>query len=244
MLRSKFSFLLSLALPLAVLAVPVLGSSTALAEETPAAPTPRTTVSASFQRYVLSPGGRPMGMLLSDGTFVGTPGHSMAKDAPALAPGAKIDVEGEAMLTPTGTVIHRAVVKQNGTVVADATSAHGRRHHHHQDGQAREGQARKHEGRHHAVLTPMTAEGKVASIVSSPRGRVLAVVLADGTTAMGHGLKDLGLKVGDKVALTGEGGVYAQGKALRIEKITLPSGVVKELPKRTPRAVDPSQTPA
>jgi hypothetical protein len=243
MLRSKISFLLSLALPLAVLAVPVMASSTAFAEEAPVAATPRTTVTATFQRYVLAPGGRPMGMLLSDGTFVGTPGHAMAKGAPTLTAGDKIDVEGEAKLTPTGTIIHRAVIKQNGTVIADATNVK-RHHRHHQDGQARADHVRKHEGKHHAVLTPVTAEGKVATIVSSPRGRVLAVVLADGTTAMGHGLKDLGLKVGDKVAVAGQGGVYAQGKSLRVEKITLPNGVVKELPRRVPRAVDPSQTPA
>ncbi len=239
MLRSKFSFLLSLALPLAVLAAPVVTSSTAFAEETDVTPPARTTVAASFQRYVLSPGGRPMGLLLSDGTYVGTPGHSLAKDAPVLASGAKLEIEGEPMATPTGAVIHRAVIKQNGAVIADATNVRGHRHHWHKDGQGR-----KHEGKHHPVLTPITAEGKVASIVSSPRGRVLAVVLSDGTTAMGHGLKDLGLKVGDKVSLAGQGGVYAQGKALRVEKITLPNGEVKDLPRRrAPRAVDPSQTP-
>ena len=238
MLRSKFSFLLSLALPLAVLAAPVVTSSTAFAEETDVAPPARTTVSASFQRYVLAPSGRPMGLLLSDGTFVGTPGHSLSKDAPVLASGAKLEIEGEPMATPTGAVIHRAVIKQNGAVIADATNV---RHHHWR----KDGQARKHEGRQHRVLAPMTAEGKVATIVSSPRGRVLAVVLSDGTTAMGHGLKDLGLKVGDKVSLAGQGGVYAQGKALRVEKITLPNGEVKDLPRhRAPRAVDPSQTPA
>jgi hypothetical protein len=244
MLRSKFSFLLSLAVPFAVAVVPVLGSSTALADATPPAARvalPRTTVTASFQRYLLAPGGRPMGMMLSDGTFVGLPGRSLHKDAPVLNAGDKIDIEGVAMLTPTGTVIHRAIIRQGGNVIADATQV--RRHRHH-DGQAREDHARKHEGRHHAVLTPQTAAGKVAAIVSGPRGRVAAVLLSDGTTATGHGLQTLGLKVGDKVSVAGQGGVYTQGKALRIEKITLPSGEIRDLPRRAPRAPEPSQTPA
>ena len=48
---------------------------------------------------------------------------------------------------------------------------------------------------------------------------------------MGAGLETLGLKAGDRIAVAGKGGTYAQGKALRIEKITLPDGTTRDLPK-------------
>ena len=129
MLRSKLSFLLSIALPLAVVAGPAFAPATALADAAPAdAALPRSTVKASFLRYVLAPHGRPIGLLLSDGSFVHTPGHSIHRDAPQLVGGDAIEIEAVALKTPAGTTMFRqAIVRRaDGTVIADATKAHGR----------------------------------------------------------------------------------------------------------------------
>src|SRR6185437_14175839 len=104
-----------------------------------------------------------------------------------------------------------AVVKQDGVVIADASQLRNR----HDRG--REDHAAWRE-RHHVELQDMSGAGKIASVISTPRGRVLAVVLEDGTTAMGHGLGALGLKAGDQISFEGKGGTYAQGTALRIAK--------------------------
>lgn len=240
MLRVKpISFLLALAVPLALAAPLVAAPSTALAEETAKAPAPRATFSTTFQRYLLSPDGRPMGLLMTDGTFVATPGHSMAKDAPVLATGTKLEVDGVLKRTATGAVVHRAVVKANGGVIADASKARGRHAHRgkgHHEGKERHGKQR-------AELKPVSGAGQIAAIVSSPKGRVHAFVLTDGTTAVAHGLETLGLKVGDRVSVAGVGGVYPLGKALRIEKITLPNGQTRDIP-RPVRPAPEGQNPA
>src|SRR5262245_31811715 len=100
-------FLLSLALPLAVVTAP----ATPLADAPPNAPAdaraqaPRTAFSAPFQRYLLLPNGRTMGLMLADGTFVYTPGRALSKDAPALQTGTKLDVDGVVKQTPTGKIV-------------------------------------------------------------------------------------------------------------------------------------------
>lgn len=235
MFRAQTSKLvLSLVLPLAIAAVPALVSSTALAappDAPAAAPAPRTTFSAPFQRYLLEPNGRPMGLMLADGSLILTPRHAMPKDVPALAAGTKLDIEGVVKKTPTGTVVHRAVVKANGAVVADASQAR-----HHQDGEHKE---------HHAKhqLKAVSGAGQIAAIVAGHKGKVRALVLSDGTTAVGHGLETLGLKVGDQVSVAGMGGTYPLGKAVRIDKITLPNGQTRDLP-RPQRQAEPSPGPA
>jgi hypothetical protein len=223
MLRAQtHKLVLSLLLPLAVAAVPAFASSEALAAppDAPAsAPAPRATFSAPFQRYLLSPNGRPLGLMLADGSVILTPRHAVAKDAPPLAAGTKLDIEGVVKRTATGTIVQRAVVKANGAVVADATRGKGR----HQDGERKEHK--------HVQLKPASAAGQVAAIVTSAHGKVHALLLSDGTTATGHGIETLGLKVGDQVSVAGMGGTYPLGKAVRIEKITLPNGQTRDLPR-------------
>jgi hypothetical protein len=245
MLRLKsISFLLSLAIPLAVVA-PIVAPSTALAAppDAAAAPTPRTTFSAPFQRYLLAPNGRPMGLMLADGTFIFTPGHTLSKDAPVLQTGAKLDVEGAVKRTATGAVVKHAVVKVNGSVIADASKAHGR---HARRGKGHHEGGKERHGKHHVELKPVSGAGQVAAIVSSPKGRVHALVLTDGTTAVAHNLETLGLKVGDRVSVSGMGGVYPLGKSVRIEKITLPNGQTRDIPRpvRPAAPPDPGQGPA
>ena len=132
--------------------------------------------------------------------------------------------------------MQRAVVKANGAVVADATKGKGR----HQDRRSRRST------RHHAQLKPVSAAGQVAGIVTGPHGKVHALLLNDGTTAtVGHGIEALGLKVGDQVSVAGMGGAYPLGKAMRIEKITLPNGQTRDLPRPQRHAQpEPGQPPA
>jgi hypothetical protein len=212
----------SFALPLAAAAVPTLASSTAQAEER--APAPRAAFSGTFQRYLLQPNGHVLGLMLSDGSFIATPGHALNKDAPTLTTGTKLDIEGVQVRTPTGVLVHRAVVKVNGAVIADASSGHDHGRHGHGGGEGRE-----HHARHE--LSPQTGTGQIAAIVAGPKGRIRALVLTDGTTAVGHNLEGFGLKVGDRVTVIGRGGVYPLGKALHVEKITLPNGQTRDVPR-------------
>ena len=238
MLRTKsLSFLLTIA-ALAV-AVPTFAPRAALADEAPVAheAAPRVNTVGRFQRYVLAPGGRPMGLMLADGRFVPTPRHAMHHDAPGLTAGDVLQIESVVRTTPTGVVLARAVVQKDGAVIADATKVH--RHHHDHQGAGTEQHARREH--RHVALTPVAASGKIAAVISGPHGHVRAVVLEDGTTAVAHHMETLGLKVGDKVALAGKGGVYPTGRALRIEKITLPSGEIRDIPPRVRRA--PAENP-
>jgi hypothetical protein len=243
MLRSKsLSFLFSLAIPVAVATVPALVPATAFADagDRTTATAPRATFTAPFQRYLLMPNGRTMGLMLSDGTFIFTPGRSLHRDAPALTTGTRLEIDGVALKTPTGTIVQRAIVKVDGNVIADA-SKRGRHAHR---GEHKGGEGKERHAKHHHELKPVTGAGQVAAIVSGPKGSVRALVLTDGTTAMAHNLESLGLKVGDRVSVAGQGGVYPLGKSLRIEKITMPDGQTREMPRPVRPQADPGQGPA
>jgi hypothetical protein len=231
MKRLSLSFLLALALPLAAVSMTALP---AFAQTAPPAAGARATapvtVEGRFQRYVVDPRGRVMGMVLQDGTVVHLPRDAAGGPAGALKPYDAVHVEGQAARTPTGTVIVRAVVQQNGKVIADGSKMRGHHGRHGQDGE-RHARGNREERKDRPQLAPLTAGGRVTGIVSSPHGRAHALLLEDGTTAMGPGIETLGLKVGDRVSVSGKGGAYAQGKALRIETITLPSGETRTLPR-------------
>jgi hypothetical protein len=229
----------SIALPLAVVAAPAIAPREARADAPADArpgPPQRTTFNAPFQRYLLMPNGRTMGLMLRDGTFVFTPGHTLHRDAPSLETGADLDIEGVVRHTPTGNIVRGAVVRVNGSVIADARKGHGRHAHH-------EAHAKDHRGKHHHALQPVTGAGRIAAIVSSPQGHVHALVLTDGTTAVAHNLENLGLKVGDQVSVAGMGGVYSRGKAVRIDKITLPNGQTREIPRPVGHQPEPGPGP-
>jgi hypothetical protein len=230
------STVLAFSLALVASAVPTLASSTALAEPPPSAQAPRTTFTGTFQRYLLMPNGRTMGLMLSDGTFVFTPGRALRHDAPALTTGTRLEIEGVTLRTPTGMIVRRAIVKLDGNVIADATKGHKRHH-------ARE-EGREHHGKR--ALQAVTGGGQIAAMVSGPKGHLHALVLTDGTTVVGRGLEGFGLKVGDRIAVAGQGGVYPRGKSVLVEKITLPPGQPRDVPKPAPRERErePGQGPA
>jgi hypothetical protein len=222
--RNPFSFLLALALPLAAVAVtaPALAQSAPPAQAAPAAA--RVSIDGRFQRYVLNPRGHVVGLLMHDGTVVYLHRHKAAGAVETLKPFDALHIEGGAVKTPTGTVILRPVVSQNGSVIFDGSKHRARGEHKHERDGARHAKDRP-------ALAPVTAAGRVQAIVSTPRGHVATVLLDDGTSASGFGLDTVRLKIGDRVTVSGKGGTYTQGKALRIETITLPSGETKTLPK-------------
>ena len=240
--RSPLWILLALAVPLSAAVAAPFVASVALAEPPPAdAPAeaeappeaPPVALEGRFQRFVLAPDGDVRGLLLDNGSVVRVAPRAFREDPAALKAGDAVHVEGIPAATPTGTVFERAVVQHDGKVLSDTMKRGAHRHHrHHGKGKGEHGKGehgRRHEKR--AELQPVRAAGRIAALVSGPRGHVHAVLLDDGTSATGFGIDKLGLKVGDRVTVAGMGGAYAQGKAMRIMTITLPNGETRELPK-------------
>ena len=223
--RKALWLALSLSLGTAVATVSTFASADATpAAQAGAAAAAPTVVDGRFQRYLVSPRGETMGLLLDGGTVVRMHPEAMAKGAPELKAGDMIHVEGRAMKTPTGQVVMHALVKRGSDVIADATAM--KDHEHGKKGDHKKGDHKK--GEHDtSTLAPLTSSGKIVAIVTGHEGKVSGVVLDDGTTASaGHksDLGALGLKVGDQVTLTGRGGVYPRGKGMMIEQVKMPGG--------------------
>ena len=235
--RKALWLALSLSLPLgaAIATVSTIASADAPpAAQAKAAAVAPTVTQGRFQRYLVSPRGDTMGLLLDGGTTVRLP-RDAAKSAPELKAGDAVRVEGRAMKTPTGQIITHALVQRGTDTIADARAM---KEHEHRGEKGKHAKGDHAKGDHakgdhgKAALAPLTSTGKIVAIVSSPKGRVAGVVLDDGTTAhAGHksDLGSLGLKVGDQVTLTGRGGVYARGKGMMIEQVKLPSGSSRTL---------------
>ena len=228
MIRStRLSILLALAIPLTAFAPFAASVAQAAPPDEKAEARPEATptaVDARFQRYILAPDGRITALVLQDGTIVHVRTHAADEPAVNLRAGDALHVEGGLVRTPTGALITRAIVKQGGKVIADGSKEHEGGHRgHHGEGRGEHGKGK------HAPLQAVIATAKITQIVSGPRGHVHAVLLDDGTSARGQ-LDQLGLKVGDRVTVAGKGGAYPQGKAMRVDTITLPSGEVRALP--------------
>lgn len=218
---------LSLTLGAAVTTMSSLASADASPAGAKAAAVAPTVVDGRFQRYLVSPRGETMGLLLDGGTVVRMRPQAMTKGAPELRAGDALRVEGRAMKTPTGQIIMHALVKRGTDVIADATAMKGdHKKGDHKKGDHKKGDNKK--GDHDkSTLAALTSTGKIVAIVTGHKGKVAGVVLDDGTTATaGHksDLGALGLKVGDQVTLTGRGGVYPRGKGMKIEQVKMPGG--------------------
>lgn len=228
--RLVLKVLFALAIPSAV----VLGSAApALADAPPAAAVSRgapISRDARVQRFVLAPRGQVVGLVLEDGSVVHVPARGASQPTGALKAGDAVHVQGNAVQTPTGVVVTRAIVQKNGAVISDGTRRGER-------GQRR---ARGEGKRERAQLAQITSAGRITSIISTPRGKAHALLLDDGTTASARGIESLGLRVGDRVSVTGKGGAYAQGKAVHIQTITLPNGEVRTLAEKARRRAQKS----
>ena len=238
--RKALWLALSLSLPLGAAIATV--STFAMADAPPAAQARAaaaapTVVDGRFQRYLVSPRGETMGLLLDGGTVVRIHPDAATKGAPELKAGDAVHVEGRAIKTPTGQVVMHALVKRGSDVIADGTAIKDHAKGDHKKGDHKKGDHKK--GEHDkAALAPLTSTGKIVAIVTGHRGKVAGVILDDGTTASaGHksDLGALGLKVGDQVTLTGRGGVYPRGKGMMIEQVKMPGGDSRTLASAPPR---------
>jgi hypothetical protein len=224
----KLSSSLRALLVAAVVAVPAFGAfsastpSTAIASQAAAEKKeakPRVAVDATFERFLLDAHGRIHGILLKDGSVVRA--HEGAVRDTSLKAGDALKVEAHAKAVSGVNLYGRALVKKNGAVVVDAT----------QKPADKGNKGDKKDKAKGAKLADMTATGTISFFLYDRDGGVHGVVLSDGLVAqVGKKAKldDYKLKKGDSVTVTGKGGSYALGRALRIESIKLPNGDVKK----------------
>jgi hypothetical protein len=172
------------------------------------------TVDGSFQRWLVSPRGDALGIMLADGTIVKLP-HGAA-GIPALKTGDPLHVEGRAHQVDQSRVMAHATVSKEGQVLFEATKAKGEKPAEREQGQK---------------LQPMTATGKVIALIPARKDALLGVVLDDGTTVVfghpGSGGSDVGVKVGDQITVEGRGGTYPIGTGIMAQSVKLPSGETK-----------------
>ena len=182
--RKALWLALSLSLPLGAAIATV--STFAMADAPPAAQARAaaaapTVVDGRFQRYLVSPRGETMGLLLDGGTVVRIHPDAATKGAPELKAGDAVHVEGRAIKTPTGQVVMHALVKRGSDVIADGTAIKDHAKGDHKKGDHKKGDHKK--GEHDkAALAPLTSTGKIVAIVTGHRGKVAGVILDDGTT--------------------------------------------------------------
>lgn len=212
------SVLGSLALSMALLG----GSSLAFADNAQPAPAqaakkqaPSATFDGKFDHWLVGPRGKIDGILMADGSIVRVHESSVRDTSLKSGDALHVDAKGG------GTTFHRAKITKNGVVVVDdsAAPAKGQKGPHDKD-------ANK------TKLGDISANGTIVALLQGHKGKVVGVVLKDGTAAYAKHHQDLssfGLKKGDTVTVNGKGGSYALGKGLVIESIKLPSGDTKTL---------------
>lgn len=231
------------ALPLAACTQPVGEAATStdpLAVESQVAPA-LTKIEAKFARWIPSPTGQTVGMLLDDGTFVRV--HDDTK-TDALAAGDVVQVEG---FKHDATFV-RASVKKGDAVIVEASKEPdhhafkaggkhgkwaGKKGEGHHKSEGKKGHHGKWEGKKHAPspemqkaiesLAPMTVKGTITAVLPGRHGKVHAVILSDGTVAYAkhHAGADLStLKKGDAVEVSGKGSTWAIGKSMIADSVT------------------------
>ncbi len=170
------------------------------------------TVDGAFQRWLVSPRGDALGMMLADGTIVKLP-HGTVANA-ALKAGDALHVEGRShQIDQSKVMVHASVSKEGQVLFANAPKGKGDQRAEREPGQK---------------LQPMTATGKVIAVIPARKDSLLGVVLDDGTTVVfGHAGSDVSLKVGDAVTVEGRGGTYPIGTGIAAQSIKLPNGETK-----------------
>jgi hypothetical protein len=193
-------------------------------------------VDAKFERWLPTPSGEVMGMMLDNGTIV----HVRDVDTNVLKPGDAIHVEGKSF-GENKTMIGMAEVKKDGKVLIAAPEFKGDFKGHHgkwnKDGEKKgdkgdkgawkakhaEKMAEKkaeHDKKMES-LAPMSADAKVVALLPGRHGKVHGFVLSDGTVAYlpRHHDTDVAVKTGDTIKVEGRGGAYPAGKALEIKTL-------------------------
>jgi len=193
------------------------------------------SVVGEVSRYVVGPLGHVRAFILKDGTAVmlhGTSGDAMAKD---VAVGQSVRVEGVSPAAGTGSklIMRAAVFGQHGQVVTPP--ARGERG---GDRDARKEQWS--EMREEIAKLPnASANGTVQTVLAGHHGKLMAVVLTDGTSVflrprLAKQVMARGIRPGDRIETTGKGATYPLGASVVVSSIKFSDGAQFQVAPGTP----------
>jgi hypothetical protein len=176
----------------------------------------RVTVDGTFERYVVSPRGDVVGIVLSNGAQVMFPPFANASQG--LKKGDAIKIEAQQHVLTDGTIYTHPLVTKGTTVIVDASKKgpKGQKGKDAEDGKK-------------AKLGAQTFSGTVSGFLLDPKGNHMGLLFSDGSVAMARSHEDLGalgVKKGDAVTVEGMGGSYALGRSVWVKSIKLPDGKV------------------
>lgn len=175
----------------------------------------RVSFESTFARWIVSPRGDLVGMILGNGAEVRFPGRGYAIDAGKLAQGDVIHVEAVEHALPDGTIYVRPMIRKGMDTIIDTTG---------------KSNVTTYPG---ATAKPakMKTSGTIAGFLIDGRDRKVAVVLDGGEIGWTRGdLAKSGLKKGDEITLEGSGGSWSHGTALSVKQITKADGTVVKMP--------------
>jgi hypothetical protein len=143
----------------------------------------------------------------------------MAKSTPV---GQSVRVEG---WSPAGAggkaVMHASVFGQHGQIVApEPRGEGGREGRREQWGEMRQEMQR---------LPDASANGTVANVISGRRGKVMAVILHNGTSvflrpSLARAVMERGIRVGDRIQSSGKGASYPLGASVMVSSVSFEDG--------------------
>jgi hypothetical protein len=162
-------------------------------------------VTGTVSQYLMNPNGEVDGMLLSDNTQVKFPPHMSADLTRAVRPNDRITASGE----PEGAQTFHAftIINANGQSVNEA----------------RPSQPPPPPDLRGVNLQPMSASGRIKSLLHAPRGEVDGAVLDDGTIL--HVRPDASaqfsslLAIGQSISANGFGTANSFGKSIEVSAI-------------------------
>lgn len=175
----------------------------------------RVTFEATFGKWIVSPRGEIVGMILGNGGEVRVSARRYTLDASKLQPGDVVHVEANEHALPDGTIYSHPLIKKGLDTIVDASGK--------PNVTAQPGTKPK--------LQKMKTSGNVAGFLLDGKDRKIAVVLDGGAIGWAHSdLSKSGLKKGDAITVEGMGGNWSHGTALSLKQITKADGSVVACP--------------
>lgn len=197
-------------------------------------------VSGRLQRWLVNPDGRVDGFLLADGTQVNLPPHLSATVLQAVKPGDTVQVQG--WRAPNAPVLRAVRLTAGGRTVEDTPPAVG-------------SPPPVPPRSEPAALAAMSASGRVARLLYTPRGDANGVLLDSGAIVrfpphVGAGLAS-SLQPGSTLFARGWGSRSPQGEALEATAMGSSAETARELfagpgvepPLPGPRGAQPPKGP-
>jgi hypothetical protein len=195
------------------MAAPKTTATTTLAVKGGKKQASRVSFEGTFGKWIVSPRGEIVGMVLGNGAEVRIPARGYTLESSKLQPGDVIHVEAYEKALPDGTLYNKPLIKKGMDVIVDATG--------------KPGAWTKNE----AKLQKMKTSGTVAGFLLDGKDRKIALVLDGGEIAWAHtDLMALGVKKGDAITIEGMGGNWSNGTAMAVHTITLSNGKVLQVP--------------